>query len=455
MSEASSKKRRASNLDLTVVVNSLPLSPAQPAQPPSKRRRQNSPTKTNPKDILKLFEKPVYVKSIPMKDALFPKDIKSLFKKLQQTKFKQKVIPHEVRDKVVNMVGDVTPSFCFREEATPDANAIHTALCDIILEAQLAEEDNYQETGWNHLVHTPLLKLVYSSRFSGLPIPQQDNSKENPQPEAEPKAQTQPQPEAPPKAQPQPQTSVNVRMVPVMSATIFNRYIPTIKTPSGGPSAFAVTSSETGSEMQGYTPSEYPGTDPYSEVFTRSEKSNREDSKKVDYVLAIDPLDNTPLQKVISAYVLDEAFHQIRSPHVNQTLYSPLRQSPIACSIETKIEFQAQDPLLQLGTWIAAWHKRMLYLRKYITTFRLLSDDGVHSIPSTLLIKVANHEWQLYFACDDSQSISLYGPLSLGSTQELPALYGLVASLQVIKEWAETDFREGMEQWLMCDKVVL
>ncbi|KAI1144974.1 hypothetical protein F4825DRAFT_281138 [Nemania diffusa] len=377
-------------------------------------------------------DKPIHMKNLTDYHSLLPKDIEALYYDLERTGHMEGVVPCEVRDQVLDMVGPgEARSFCFREEPTPGAEALHATLCEIRYEARAAENDEYHETGWNHLVHLPLLKLVFSSRTPLYDIPSQARAKEDAQPNAQPETQ------------PQPQSSVNVRVVPAMSATICGEYISAMASKTAAASGeTGVTSLEDLETEQGVS-----GMDLYRQAYNRSDG-------KVDYVLAIDPLNNSPLQRVISFYVDNEAIVRDLYPHVNQTVYKTLRSSPIACSIKTRVE--SQDPLLQLGTWIAAWHKRMFYLRRYILLESGLSvrrDRDCDLLPSTLLIVVANHEWRLFFACDRYNSIELYGPLNIGSTENIARSYALFASLNTIKAWIETTFSKGIGQWLMCDQL--
>lgn len=387
--------------------------------------------------MLRLLETPIYERGTDGCDDVLPRDIQSLHDNLLRTGYNEGVIPNEVLTQVRNKVGAgrARPSF-FCEQATPDAGALHTALCDISREAIGAQENEYHESGWNHCVHWPLLKLVFSSTPPSL-IPSQAAAKKDAQPKAQPEIQ------------------VKVRVVAAMAVTILSDCIPgmaDLETPTfRDASAPAAASSETSfsslNSSSQYPDSEYPDTE-YGQ-------RNRSDSKKVDYVLAIDPLDSTPLDKVISFWTQHEAVNHGSLPHVNQTLYRALQKGVIACSIETRVEFQPNDPLLQLGIWTAAWHKRMYNLRKYILNISDLPSDypsRTNLLPSTLLIEVVGHLWRVYFVCDRSTSIDLYGPFPIGSTGDLVGLYGLVASLKAIKAWIETAFSVGMSQWLMCNE---
>ncbi|RYP34434.1 hypothetical protein DL766_002955 [Monosporascus sp. MC13-8B] len=384
-----------------------------------------------------MFEKPVYVKDLESNVTFLSQDIKSLYSRIQQARHQKEVIPWEVRNQVLALVGeDGARPYSFRREATAGAEAMHTTLCDIKLEAKAAAEDEYHETGWNHSVHTPLLKLVYMSRKQSRGTPQLGKL-------------------------------ASARVVSAMSATIWGNYIP-IK-PSKLPTLsklllHPVSDAGSGSLASGVLAcsvsndaSSGTGTD-YGSTATEKHRHmhSRSDSKRVDYVLVMDAQDDAPLQRVFSHFVY-EALERDLLPHVNQTLYRPLQWSPIACSIKTKVETAAQDPMLQLGTWVAAWHKRMHILRQYLfSKAPSLWRPGRQEdrLPSTLLIEVVNHEWRLYFTCDRGASIDLYGPLSIGSTRHLTEAYALVASLEAIKEWIETTFREGMDRWLMCNELL-
>ncbi|KAH8753812.1 hypothetical protein F5883DRAFT_356436, partial [Diaporthe sp. PMI_573] len=125
---------------------------------------------------------------------------------------------------------------------------------------------------------------------------------------------------------------------------------------------------------------------------------------------------------------------------VNQTTYYPIRDSPIAVSIETKQDYSSRDPVLQLGIWVAAWHRRMMSLYTAPAPMRA----KVVSLP---LIVTTGHDWQVYFACDRDNSIEMYGPLRMGSSATLLDAYVLLASLSSLKEWIETTFYQAMRDW--------
>lgn len=261
-----------------------------------------------------------------------------------------------------------------------------------------------------------------------------------------------------------------------MTATILPPYVPVpATTRSGRPAAAAATlypGSVSGSSSA-YSVSD-GGETPSKASTTAASKTaaTRNDGRKVDYAIALDLAKGTPLSRVLHTCVRDECLGQRGlAPHVNQTAYRPLEWQPIACSIETKKGNGGDDPIIQLGVWVAAWHKRMAYARQHVaaqvggetmttTTTTTTLDDR---LPSVLLIEFVGHQWNLYMACettdetdrgDTYESITLYGPISLGSTTGLLQLYQLLAALEAIKEWSETTFRQSLERWFMCDALV-
>ncbi|CAJ2508327.1 Uu.00g133530.m01.CDS01 [Anthostomella pinea] len=461
----SSRKRGASEMDevpdSTTPKSNRPLATVsmRPVAP-KKRTRSASPTKPKCRGNLEMFEKPVYVKELESNFKLLPQDVKSLYSGLQKVRHKEDVIPHEVRDQVMALVGeDEARPYYFRNRPTPGAQALHDALCDIKLEAKAAAEDEYHETGWNHSVHTPVLRTVFKSTKQSHLDPQQE--------EQPPEATVTPTP-APPDV-------ASSRFVSAMSATIWSEYMPTKS--SKLPSLFALQAQaqtqaqaqsplqlaamgilpSSGSPSLGYSAYKGASTDGGTTQENDTAGPGRSDGKKVDYVLVLDAGQGSPLQKVMSFFLFNEGIERDNLPHVNQTLYRPLQWSPIACSIETKVEFQAKDPMLQLGTWAAAGHKRLRSLRHHLfgkvpSVFN--AERQSERFPSSLLIEVVNHDWRLYFACDSGASIDLYGPLGIGSTRYLTEAYVLVAALEAIQRWIETTFHEGMEAWLMCKDLV-
>ncbi|KAF2970520.1 hypothetical protein GQX73_g3026 [Xylaria multiplex] len=307
---------------------------------PSKRQRPPSRSAGPTKRIdLQMLEKPVYVKKLESNITRLPEDARTLYSALLPACSKEEIIPYEVRDKVVSLVGAQARPYSFRRNATPDASLIHSALFNILIDAEEAVEDVYHEHSWNNFVHTPLLTMVY-------PSTKRSNRQEGHQQDA---------------AQ-QPRT----RVVGVMSATIAGDYIPLILPYT--PATPAIAKGNLVSLFHGSPACSV--SEPYTNSLFGSDApkivQSSSDSKKVDYALALN-LGNTPLMKVLKFYLHNDALARcISTPHINQTLHPSVSYSPIACSIKTKLATAACDPLLQLGIWVAAWHKRMHLFREYL-----------------------------------------------------------------------------------------
>ena len=378
-----------------------------------RRSRSTSPTKLKFRSHLEMFEKPIYVEDLQSNIDNLPEDVKQLYRRVRNLEHhREGIIPREVRQEVTALLGeDDVRDHNFRQEATEGAEAAHThaSLLGIVLEAQAAAKYQYHGTGWNHCVHTPLLKLVYSSI----------------------------QPSREPARQPSDQQPASARVVPVVSVSVPAPYVPTkhMKLHTLQAHPLLTTTGDVGPwSSASSAPSDGSSSTSQSTEDVSGQVSSRSNNKKVDYVLAIDAAHTTPLQKLMSIYVHNEAIENDFLPHVNHVIYPPLQWSPIACSVETKVESAAHDPMLQLGTWVASWHKRLGILRQYVfeNSLRLQPDD---LLPPALLLEVVNHEWRLYFAYDRGTSIVLYGPLSVGSTRDLIEAYILIAVLKVIKGW--------------------
>lgn len=317
-------------------------------------------------------------------------------------------MPFEVQEVVKGLFRDSTRYF--RPPNPADQGRAIAELATLRFIHHLAQDScvhQRDESAWNNLVHTPLLQLVFASdiepvtelgEVEGIPDVTQD-------------------------------AKIRVRAEPVMSANIAGDSIPFLRKGLNGSDELACSVS--------------------AESLLVSEKSDagnnlslsmmRSRGVKVDYVLALDVPEGTPLRKAIKKLIRESPL-----PHVNQTPYRPLKESPIAVSIETKTETSGQDPLIQLGVWTAAWYQRMYDLRLQLT-----GPGPKPQLISVPLIQVVGHQWQVYFAQDMGASLNIHGPVPLGSTASILQIYGLLASLEAVKQWIEGAFCTGLEAWLM------
>ncbi|KAK5637626.1 hypothetical protein RRF57_013341 [Xylaria bambusicola] len=380
---------------------------------PPKRPRSTSPVKTQI-DLQKL-EKPVHISDLDEDNAtsVLPADIQPLYTRFQSASQQPaSTVPVEVHAKVLSYA----PS---AELAAPDASKIAAAEADlsrirhIRQQALMSAKQRRHECAWNNLIHTPLLLLAF----------------DEPEPE---------------KFE---QSAVSVRLEPVMSVSIARDSVPRVQ------QRFAGGDVDSQSVLACSASNKSIDTNQASDLNSTQTQTNS-DHRKVDYVVVLDIAKNAPLKQTIINLILSQ-----RSPaHVNQTLYPSVSDSPIGLSIETKT-VSARDPLVQLGIWIAAWHKRMNDLRmSRLRQHALLGEalaladsaPGDPRLVSVPLIVVTGHEWDVYFACDEGSTISIRGPLRIGSTSTVLQVYVLLTSLRAVKEWMKTTYYKCIVNWFMC-----
>ncbi|KAF2965646.1 hypothetical protein GQX73_g7910 [Xylaria multiplex] len=410
--------------------------PSLPRPPHSSRSRSTSPTKRlkpsktslRSRANLHRFEKPVIPHPLKGNAAHLPEDIKNLHKRIYAAaQFRHHIIPHEVRS-LIEAVDDHIPDHVFRDPDHNSASALTTykTLRSIVRASGISQKYRRLEAGWNHHVHTPLLDLVFGSLLD-------DGSDAN---DSNTTLAT--------------RKPVAARFEAVMGATIVGTTIPLLQQPqSDAPNLGLACSVSVDRSVQSSQDStvDLAHVEPHA-IHSRSE------SKKVDYVLVMYIDDQEPLHRVIS----DTTFEpQLGYGYINQTLLSNLLYNPIAVSIKTKIASSREDPLLQLGLWTAAWHKRMATLRERrfpATPQAYLAGSRVPpKLVSVPLIEVIAHEWFMYFACDSGRSIDVYGPLHIGSTQSMLEVYSLFTCLEYVKQWIETSFYTAMKDWFLEEQI--
>ncbi|KAJ8126508.1 hypothetical protein O1611_g7131 [Lasiodiplodia mahajangana] len=376
-----------------------------------------------PDENLKKLEKPVHTKPLPQKDAseILPEDVRGLFRDLDDAINKVQVVPYEVKEDIATMVSRVFPHYF----SDPDPDVDHVAgakatfgqLREIIQAAVETAEYQRHECAWNSHVYEPLLKLAFSSSIMGA-TNVISTGVQSPK--------------------------VRARWEPIMSATIAGDSIPYYQSSAANSSIHLACS---------VTSLTDPGVASIGSTVSLSEVQSRKDSKKVDFAIVLDVAEDEPLQKTIVEFIDHVSVGAETLPHVNQTIYRPLNYSPIAVSIEAKVQ-SVKDPLIQLSVWTAAWHKRMYGLRWHLGLMKIARQEPTTPRPRLVtlpLIQIFGHNWQLYFACDMEESIHIYGPLPIGSTDSILSIYVLMKSLGAIREWVESTFYGNMKSWFMCN----
>ena len=383
---------------------------------PPKRPRSTSPIKTQI-DLQKL-EKPVHISDLDEDNAtsVLPPDIQPLYTLFQSaSQLPASTVPVEVHAKVLSYVTGA-------ELPAPDTSKIAAAeaglsrIRHIRQQALMSAKQRRHECAWNNLIHTPLLLLAFQ------------------------------EPEPEPESEKSEQAAVSVRLEPVMSVSIARDSVPRVQQRFAGGDVDSQS-------VLACSVSKSIDTNQASDLNSTQTQTNS-DHRKVDYVVVLDVSKNAPLKQTIINLILSQG----APAHVNQTLYPSVSDSPIGLSIETKT-VSARDPLVQLGIWIAAWHKRMNDLRtSRLRQHTLLGETLTleNSVPvdprlvSVPLIVVTGHEWDVYFACDEGSTISIRGPLRIGSTSTVLQVYVLLASLRAIKEWMKTTYYKCIANWFLC-----
>ncbi|KAJ8128780.1 hypothetical protein O1611_g4852 [Lasiodiplodia mahajangana] len=384
-----------------------------PSMPPPKQlQRTPSPVKPSIKTSadLELLNKPVYRQELATENpgAVLPNDIKSLYFAIENaTIHQEEIIPKEVQDQVSSLMGENAARTRFFRAAetaggTLAAEATLARLRSIVDIAKSSTEQGRHETAWNHLVHTPMLDLAFGMAGS------------------------------------------QVVVEPAMTATIAKNSVPRLRRriDAACDTASLAWSVPNSSSVAQSEDSDTP-------------QQNNSDRKKVDYVLVAN-ISDAKLKTVIHSTVLDMGVSG-HGTHFNQTEYLPLRYNPVAVTIETKVKSSIRDPLLQLGIWVAAWHERMAQVRTFRSqAVKLTAEERVQLFSTRLvsvpLIVVNSFDWEVYFACDNQSSVSMYGPMSLGSTKTLLSAYVLLTSLEAIGKWVGTTFCDSIKTWVLCDK---
>lgn len=293
---------------------------------------------------------------------------------------------------------------------------------ELINEAHSGVADNRHENSWNNFVHGPLLKLIFPGRNYRLP----------------------------------PSSDVRVECESVMFAAIAGPWIPTFgKKQDGSVLNLACT-------LSANTAEDSEGNQVSTDKASLTEIRSRVESKKVDYVLALDLPAGDPLRERALQLAESSAPKIDCANYVNQTIYEPLFENLIAVSIETKARANSKHPaesFVQLSVWVAAWHNRMEHLRIHLlqgnqpSSAAQAADSKAPSnrLVSVPMIEVNQHDWSLYFACDEVDSIRTFGPIKIGSTVSVIEVYKLLNSLEAIKQWVMGTFRRRMGGWFGLD----
>jgi hypothetical protein len=183
--------------------------------------------------------------------------------------------------------------------------------------------------------------------------------------------------------------------------------------------------------------------------------------KRVDFCVYIDPeqeddhevKDNDKDKPADSTPAAREAVAALRARLpagvINHTDYRPLRERPVAWSIETKKTGEGWDSAtLQLGIWQSAhWS----FLRDLVamqghgtgtgTGTGTDADNDVDALPGFIPgLIIQGHDWHLVASTHDGDQTVLWQKLTLGSTSSTMGIYQIVCALQVLRQWTEQTY---------------
>ncbi|KAH6964736.1 hypothetical protein EDB82DRAFT_578553 [Fusarium venenatum] len=160
---------------------------------------------------------------------------------------------------------------------------------------------------------------------------------------------------------------------------------------------------------------------------------NMTKSKMIDWGVTLSPSEVTT-QHI--SKIFDSLTHNKRS--INQRIYGPVKNNPIAVSIEVKVTSGSLEQARgQLGLWTAACHRRMILPRK--------SEEEIIAVP---LVMVMEHQWKLIFAVGRGDAIDIVEDIRMGDTRNLPGLYRIIVVLRELAIWIEMDYLASLDSWL-------
>ncbi|KAI1347327.1 hypothetical protein F5Y01DRAFT_318872 [Xylaria sp. FL0043] len=169
------------------------------------------------------------------------------------------------------------------------------------------------------------------------------------------------------------------------------------------------------------------------------------DSKLIDYAMVLKP--EEPVEALQPGQLdhdrIAKFLGQLEDQCFNQSHYGPLTAMPSGVFVETKAEDRKTDEAkTQLGMWLASWYGR-------IAQFPCLSDEE-DALPSPVIpvLIIEKEVWNLWFAFDTASQYEVYGPIKIGSTDELDGAYRVLAVLRIIAQWMATDFLDWVEKCL-------
>ncbi|KAL8747818.1 MAG: hypothetical protein Q9190_000362 [Brigantiaea leucoxantha] len=167
-------------------------------------------------------------------------------------------------------------------------------------------------------------------------------------------------------------------------------------------------------------------------------------SKMADFCVFLNP--SPPLHTMIHKHL---SLYTAAAQSVNQTMVASIRQKPIAINWESKRPYTGGETSdVQLSIWLGAQLARIREMLDLVTD-KGDKDKGktnkgkINRDKNVLLPALSAHGNDvdlLVFEEQESQNV-LYGRLRLGSFSTVYGIYQILGGLEVLIDWAHTDYR--------------
>lgn len=155
-------------------------------------------------------------------------------------------------------------------------------------------------------------------------------------------------------------------------------------------------------------------------------------TKKVDFAVFLEP-------STVLAGKIHKTLKPLVAQHqsINQTMMSSLRTRPIAFSMETKPPFCGDETSdVQLSIWVGAGIERLRWMMRKEKSGRM---------PVFPALSMHGHDLYLVvYEAQETQNV-MYGKMRLGGTDTITGVFQIIAAMDILVEWAHTDYREWFE----------
>lgn len=129
---------------------------------------------------------------------------------------------------------------------------------------------------------------------------------------------------------------------------------------------------------------------------------------------------------------------------VNPTLYEPVIFAPAAVHVETKLTGEG---------WRAAQSQLSLWITRHIAKLRqllnLAGQPAATSIPVLPALVVQGHDWTCLLFEDHFDGARLHSGYSIGSTKNVVDAQAVVAALQFLMNWIQTEYRPWFDEMIL------